>query len=515
MGSSTKYHLICILLAALIIRLICAYVQPFQVDEGFTWQVTHNKLSVIYSTISHDSHPPLHNFVMRPLVRCTSSPFWLRLPELLVSLSVVYFCFLLGERAHSGWGIPSALLYACSYMVWMNNSQFRSYGFLDGGIWATIYLLVRIIDTDKGQGDIRRKDMFCLLFSAFVAASLHYIGTLAVLCLIFLLMVLPCCKQLKHRAYLLACLGLAVIPVMIWMAFALSQSNAMTTQSVNETNLSDLFFSISSSCGLAHVHLMVRDVCAFLGLSSGVLARLPDIILWLLSAALWLAVLRGAKILWHTDRPLAYMLFFPYVLLCACLIISTLRHVMPIMNRHLLPLAPVLFICLAAGMSAEQERSNLCRYFCKSIFGVIVLFNLLNAAVFPFYQPLWRLSCQPAFDFIKTHSRGPGVILSYVPMSAFATMLNYGQGSITFDFAHQKIEYAEGYSGLEVMPLHPAFIGENCELLAGKQVFLMLMSYDPNTDAYLNSVSERYGVADSLFVPNYWGSYTVYRLVAR
>ena len=502
-----------ILVLAVGVRLIICCVQPCQPDEGFVYLLTHNSVPVIMQRLGMDSHPPTHNLLMRPLILRTCNFIVLRLPEALGSVAAAYACFLLGERIRRGCGIWVGALYALSLSVGMNTCQLRAYGFLDCCIWLTIYMCVNIIDYGCPWRRSGRWQWLFFFLTALGAASLHYTGTLVVA----VLWTVSAVSAFKHtsqsRFKSLLCLGGALLPVSLWLVYAVfGNNNYMNNVHAFSTNLAELYYVAVYVCGIQFVPNLLIDLHEYIAFDC--YSTFVSITWKLLIALVWFFTLRGVCVLYFVNRKLLLTLILPFLALLLSLIISNLRLVQYMQCRHYLPLAPVVFVCLIAG-AYPVKLACVSNKLGITLVGFILAANLFQSVSMIWSSPLIAYDFKEINSFVGKHNADKTALIVDGSMLSMAMMVNFGHGAVSFDFSDGSIRYAEGYRGPEVIPLNPFYLHDNYEVLTGKSVFLLMSAFDEIRIGYLRVLNEQFGVIDCKVIKSYWGDMEIYQLQRR
>ncbi len=542
-GNKTGYGwsvaALALVLVGLLARLVVAWFTPPNTDEGFTYQLTRCDIPHIVEVLRRDSHPPTHNILFHPLVQLTDSLFVLRLPELLGGALAVYVCFLLGERGRRGWGWPCAALYALSYTIITSDMQFRSYGLLGLAIWTTIYLSLNVHEWGHPWKRDSKLAWLCYGLCALMTASLHFTGTLVVGVIWAMALVCPRSWSALPKLKVLMVLGAAMIPVGSWLIdLTRVGSNHMVNVHCTRCDFMPLVTVFNYMCGLETWPLVASDLLSPWGVPEESFLRIAYYVLWALAILMWLIACRGMRALWRGNLGLLCLMTLPWLALLTGLMVSSWRLVQAFTPRHLIPLAPVLFLWLAAGLNrneatddsplpqadgeaggAKAPKTSL-PLWSKVLLGIILGLNVLAVGLVPVYPKL-RVHADVVGikSFVAAHAQGPAVILVMPSFEFFNFSWQYSEGAMNYDFSRESIVTAPDYVGPEILPLqtHLMMLAQGTDILRGKQVFLLMGN--PGTDFVdddsLAKLNETYGVADTYSEPSLYLPLTIYYLQKR
>ncbi|MBQ7568383.1 glycosyltransferase family 39 protein, partial [bacterium] len=230
---SARRTLVIIMLIGLALRLMAAYLQPAFYDEGHTYNFTKCGFSAIITEMLRDSHPPTYNLLIYPLVQLSDSIFVLRLPGVLAGTLAIFFGFMLGKRLGGECcGLLTAAVMAGVYNLWLLDAQLRSYGLLDCALLALLLMVIKIYETGRPISLLVKPSVNWAVFTltAILAASLHATGTLAVLCYLILLAILPVREEMPSRRLPCALLGAALLPPLGWGLYVKAQASSYLSQ---------------------------------------------------------------------------------------------------------------------------------------------------------------------------------------------------------------------------------------------------------------------------------------------
>ncbi len=418
--------LLLILALGLLIRLAAAYVQPAFLDEGFVFYTTRAGLDQLVHMLKIDTHPPTFNILMYPLIVSTDSIFLLRLPSVLLSLGTILLSFNLARRFGSErFALVLAACAALSYNLWFADAQLRSYGplaFCLSAVWV-------------GMLDIRAQGrpfacalklhprwqwpLFTLL--ALGAASLHYLGVLALFCCGLMALALPA----QSRRHTIVGLILAVIPIVAWFIWSRATCHyefPANPSGLRSEDMASLFFSATAIASW--------------------IPNLPELLpdeeqaqLWLdifaycsyaLGAALWASFLWGwyrtaQQERWNANF-LGLTLLLPLLIL---LLASAVGRIQNTQYRYAIPLS-LPFLILVGRAWSEKWR--------YALFAALLAYAALLGLAFPFCPQLWNQNWRGTIAFIDGDHQPNDLIVIYNPFSGYCFSMAYDPQHITYRF---------------------------------------------------------------------------------
>ncbi len=455
-----KRFYIIILAAGFIIRLAALALQPAFCDEAFIYFAT--KSESLLRILAHDPHPPLWNYIMRPLISLTSNIALLRLPALLFSMLAIHAAFTLGCRVRDEKaGLAMAGFAALCYPVWLAEMQLRPNAVL---AWLTLILAIMMLEIRKEGRP--RKGWLLFAAAASCCASLHYLG--AAIAFFFLAASLFTASRKKAAA----CLAAALVPISAWLLWT-HDGNATSTMLVTSNHLRALSAPASLSGLETAIDIMADDPS---NEKAGGLNQ--DNAVWRLavSAPLWLLFFAGIASTAKQEKFQAFILAGAFAFPASVLIAGSLLGKGIYQNRYLLFVSVPLALLIYAG---GDSLKGIPRKLSGALFCAIAGANILICLAFPFTPSLWNQYWQSTISFIESNQSPGDKICIFIPYSTMTFAMDYDPGSISVDFTadgNYDITSAPSAGKLKLIPLDDGMAGDPrfMDYLAQGNVFLIL-----------------------------------------
>ena len=471
--------------------MLASWLQPAFLDEAFVYYVTKGGWQAMIDVLRYDTHTPVYNLLMYPLVRITDDMLWLRMPSVLCGLAAIILSFHLSRRFCSERAaLAISAFMALSYNVWLTDSQLRSYGLL-----AFLCILQWL-----GCSDIyRRGEPFPELpwprlrwplyaFAALFCASVHVLGTL----MQGVLALFACWLPAKAKRCLLGCSAAAIVPSAVWFAVCRSHSALQFVRADNHEYALQFIFTPLFLLNFKSPN----DIVGYLGNYLPKEAIIPWIlpaylignaIFWIILIYCWYKLIKRWK--WE-----GWLLAGVFNLPLLAVLLSCLLGLQPYTPRYAITLILPFLLALAQIDSKPIK---------ESAFQLTLGWTLLLCAAFPFCHPIWNQYWQSVTDYIDAHARSEDVILVYNPYAAYSFALAYDPQGSYFEFSHDSSGYhvalrrSPDSRKLTCFPLSEALLDESfLSSMKNRRVFLVLCQRFLGDNSLL-LLGKRFQIADS------------------
>ncbi len=424
--------------AAMVLRLIDLGRRPFWLDEVFTMQ----RVSLSPAALVHDSflnhHMPSFFLLLSALVPLGEPQFWLRLPPAIFGALSVMLVYLIGKQINGrNAGLVAALVLGLSPAALAFSQEARSYTMEMCMILIALFGMSQLaMDVPAASISLRQRSSMRAAWALFTlgsAAALDVLGDgipwVATANLIFAVLVW---QSRQRRTLLLNILAVdAVImvlsaPFYIIMALTVQRGFAHSFDWIPPLNPMRIWYNIGS------VYLMrVADSVTF-NLWN---VSTPAFVIWLIDAALVIAVAFGAWRLRTRPAALAAIGLSFIVLPVAVIVVSIWKPML--LPRYILwSQAP---FAVLAGVGASlfiNTLSRAARFTAFAAGALVLLVNLL-----PYYgaetKPRWDIAAKllasevAPGDVIYLNDKGAlPVLRMYLPPGTDEVVLNDAAGSL-------------------------------------------------------------------------------------
>ena len=525
-SDSYRNKLFIIIALGLSLRLMAAYLQPAFLDESYIYNVTKFSAEAIIAEACRDSHPPLYNLLMYPLVHAVNSAFILRLPCVLAGTAAICLAFLAGRRfGGERCGLILAAFMSCSYNNWLLDAQLRSYGLLDCALLALLLMSLNIHAFGRPIPKTNSPITGWLVFTltAVLCSSLHFTGALAVGCYFLMLLLLP--PKSPHQSGRLPCLLLlsSLLPSICWFIYTKTQAQSFFSQAhALGTNYREYLDIPAYLLSWQVYQYYVLDMQRYLSQSPNLLsaaatwlARCINPLYAIFALLAWYLLFRGIKTALAHNRSEALIALCPPIALALMLLTANTLHLQVLQKRHLLPLSPalLLFISLAAAAIEKKTRRNLLIF---TILGSMAI----TAGLFPFNTKLWNQHWQGALNFLEQHRSKRDLILVYHGYAFYSFAQAYAPGQMLLNPGTGQIKKAQDYGGPLILPLTQAlacqkFLEDSKEY----NVYIVLNQYryENAKDHLFDWVAENFDFGESYHEDSYtsWAAVDVIRLIPK
>jgi uncharacterized membrane protein len=424
--------------AAMALRLVDLGRRPFWLDEVFTMQ----RVSLSPAALVHDSflnhHMPSFFLLLSALVPLGAPQFWLRLPPAVFGALSVMLVYLIGKQINGrNAGLAAALVLGLSPAALAFSQEARSY------TMEMCMILIALFGMSKLAMDVRAASISLpergsmraawAIFTIGSAAALDVLGDglpwVATANLIFAVLVW---QSPKRRDLLLNILIADLLitafsaPFYIIMALTVQNGFAHSFDWIPPLNATRIWYNIGS------VYLMrIADSVTF-NLWD---VSTPAFVIWLIDAALVLAVVFGAWRLRTRPAALAAIGLSFIVLPVAVIIVSIWKPML--LPRYILwSQAP---FAVLAGVGASLFFNTLSSTARRCAFAAVAIVLMVN--LLPYYgaetKPRWDIAAKllasevAPGDVIYLNDKGAlPVLRMYLPPGTDEVVLNDAAGSL-------------------------------------------------------------------------------------
>ena len=447
---------------ALGVRLMAALWSDFYVDEGFSYFLERSPVGQLIRSCRVDAHPPLFYLLTAPLAWLTREPFWLRLPNVLLSVASLWFLNQLCQRVglERRGRLAVCALQASSYLVWSCETEFRSNALFEllnlMQVWA-------LVEPGVWAG-------FPYRCAALMLPLTNLLGNITALGAAW------DTRRQGIRVWVWPCLGLLLSAV--WLVYS---------QTGSASALRESRFRGGAGAGLDLPE-------AFLGLSlvlhwpwwrtvawSPVCGRACALLGWLLLA-------RGARDLWRQGRGGRWtVLAFAVPFLCLTGL-GLVRGGGWFQARYMVPYAPFFFILIVQGCRSPGWRPA-----CVLI--PVLAAQVFTACLFPGDSYWWNQSWQPFAQFVGGGWHEGDKLVVYHPYSlnGFDFYYNRGRVQLQYDGPVSRIDQPPGPLWLEQLPVVPEALGPGLAGRRGSSRVFLLLSQE-NDSRVRDWFSQRYDI---------------------
>lgn len=526
MSASCRNKLILLIALGLLLRLMAAYLQPAFLDESYIYNVTKFSVKTIIAESCRDSHPPLYNLLMYPLVHAVNSAFILRLPCVLAGTAAICLAFLAGRRfGGEKCGLLLAAFISCSYNNWLLDAQLRSYGMLDCALLALLLMSLNIHTFGRPIPKTNSPITGWLAYTltAVLCSSLHFTGTLAVGCYFLTLLLLPRSSAQQSRRLPCCLLLSSLLPSLCWFIYTKTQAQSFFSQvHALGTNYREYLDIPAYLLSWQVYQYYVLDMQRYLSQSPNLLstaatwlARCINPLYAIFALLAWYLLFRGIKTALAHNRNEALIALCPPLALMLMLLTANTIHLQVLQKRHLLPLSPVLLMFISLAAAAIETKTKR-----KVLIFAILSSMAITAVLFPCNTKLWNQHWQGALNYLEQHSGKRDLILVYHGYAVYSFAQAYAPGQMLFNPGTGRIKIAQDYSGPLILPLTKAlacqkFLEDSKEY----SVFIVLNQYryENAKDHLYDWILDNYDIDGRFHEDSYtdWAVVDVCRLIPK
>ena len=511
-GSNCRW-LAAIVFAALLIRLLAAYLQPNYIDEGYNYYLCKAGIKTVIEEMKTDVHTPVTQIAVYPLTLITSDIFYLRLPSVFCStLTVCLSFFLFRHFAEEHCALLLTLFTAVSYTLWNNDVLMRPYGPLT--MFLVLVWLGMLGIYKQGVPyctEIGRHPRLCwtIFFIACLGAgSYHLLGCLALsVCVCCAAAMRSCGTSAKRLAA--GCIAAGILPSMLWFVWGPLKHKIESPATLIKTNI------ISDIIGIPTYLLNAASLKVLCNYTDALWALLltpclPKIMTAVSAAILALYMLGAYKLLRENLWTGCWLLVSFWGPVGVLLLGGKLGLIDFFQVRYAVPLLLPFVICLYSGCPSYCKKTLCC---------VLIAIGTAACLLFPNHSQLWNQYWQSAVDFIDQRQRPSDVICVNLAYTTYSFCMAYNCENISFIFQPEtKAVFSRQNSTpgkLLVYPLMPRSCSEDLLKAFGeKRIFLVLCESELENDAVFSWLLQHYKICDSTEFKseNSWADVRVYLL---
>ncbi|MDO5297396.1 MAG: glycosyltransferase family 39 protein [bacterium] len=481
--------------SGLLIRLLASWLQPAFLDEAFVLYVTKGGWQAMINVLRYDTHTPVYNVLMYPLVMLTDDIFWLRLPSALCGLGTIILSYHLACRYCSrGTALVLSAFMALSYNVWLADAQLRNYGPLT--FLCTVQWL--------GCSDINRCGVpFAKLpwprwrwplyfITALLCSGIHVLGTImqGVIALLSLWLPQPAQKRL------LAASVLAITPCAVWFIICRTQSALQLIHSEIHEYAWQFCFTPLYLLNFKSPNDIVNYLGNYLP-QENIIPYLVPVYLTA-NSALWIVFLYCGYKLGKRWRWEGWLLGSAFLAPLFAVLLSCLLNMQPYSPRYAVPMTLPFLLILEQINSAKLKTA---------LISLILSWSIMLCSIFPFCHPIWNQYWQSTIEYIDAHSQAGDTIIVYNPYAIYSFVLAYDPQGTHFEFSHDRgyhvsLRQHPESKKLTCLPLSEALLDDNfLRRTRGHRLFLVLCQRYQG-DNSLSWLNERFQITDSYHFPS-------------
>ncbi len=341
-----KLILIVIILIAFLLRIYKLDYKSIWLDEGLsTWIASHSNFIQLLNETSFSRQNPLFSIVLHFWISIFGkSEFFIRLPNVVFSLGLVYMAFRIGVLLYSNQvGILSSLLLTISVFHINHTQEARPYTLSSLLALISVYFYIKLIE----EGNFKYKAGY--LISSILLVYNHMIGFFIIIAQNIYLLILKLTRDKIPGINLKSWIKLQLLILVIFLPWIIK-----------------LYRYVNPSL------LKIRPLAG--GIPDPSLMTVMDTFIYCFSGSLILATIFIALIAWNLSsrnkRSLFLLLFFLTPLLAMYLISKLYRPIY--LDRYNLINSSFFYILIAAGLTGMNK------YFRTLIISSIIILSLLN-----------------------------------------------------------------------------------------------------------------------------------------
>jgi uncharacterized membrane protein len=459
------------------------------VDEGWSYYLCRNDISIIISNLVKDRHPPIAYLLLHAwLALGNHHEMWLRLPWLLLACFAVAAAYLVGQELFDrDIALGCSFIYAVSYLAWEYDTWMRMYVLLSFLSLTSTYFFTRLGRTgDRAEAAGYVVTSILLLYS-------HYFGILTLAVHVGTSLI----QRRQSWKPLITCwllIGAAFVPWLPMLSRQIAHHAAQEAPSSGSPALAAVvaLHTLPMLAGLDTVPFLVRG--------------LPGMA-WTCLCAVALAVLVVVglhRLRGRDGRCLLMLMLVPYAMYLGLIALRFPELMRP---RYYVAAIPWLGMAAAAALSGTSHACRLARWCAAALLLLVNIAVLCSYSQSAFFRAAdWKTPS----EWIAARAQRGDVIMVYDNHALAAFNYYYAGDTVSYQaldvFAPQDIYSPAYWSGGRLRQIRlwdkpePASI--ESDVSSVQRGFLIL--YHEMRPDIRSWFSQHFGYRDSLEISNAW-----------